>query len=76
MNWSWLLTSKIGQMIGATASALALFFGVVIQQRHDARKKALRQVKEKDQKNANAIRDRVDRADDSLHKYDGRGFRD
>jgi hypothetical protein len=74
--WSWLIVTKFGRGLSATAAALALFCGVVIQQRHDARKKALRQVKEKDQKNANAIRDRVDRADDSLHKYDGRGFRD
>jgi hypothetical protein len=74
--WSWLITTKIGRGLSATAAALALFCGIVIQQRHDARKRALRQVKEKDQKNANAIRDRVGRADDSLHKYDGRGFRD
>ena len=74
--WSWLITTKVGRGLSATAAALALFFGIVIRQRHDARKKALRQVKEKDQKNADAIRDRLRDAPSKLRDYSDRGFRD
>jgi cysteinyl-tRNA synthetase len=74
--WSWFITTKFGRGLSATAAALALFCGIVIQQRHDARTKALRQVKEKDQKNADAIRDRLRDAPSKLRDYSNRGFRD
>jgi hypothetical protein len=74
--WAWLITSRAGRMVGGVFIALSIFWGIIAQQRFDARKKALRQVKEKDRNNADAIRDRVSRADDGLHKYDKRGFRD
>jgi len=74
--WLWLVTSKVGRAISGAVIALSLFLGIIAQQRKDAAKKAISRAKQKDQSNADAIRDRVSRADDSLHKYDGRGFRD
>jgi hypothetical protein len=74
--WTWLVGSKVGRAVSGAVIALSLFLGIIAQQRRDAAKKAVSRAKEKDQGNANAIRDRVARADDSLHKFNNRGFRD
>jgi hypothetical protein len=74
--WLWFITSKVGRAVSGAAVALSLLLGLIAQQRRDAAKKAISRAKQKDQDNANAIRDRVSRADDSLHKYRDRGFRD
>jgi hypothetical protein len=76
MIWSWLIGSRLGRSISGAFIAIGLFLAVIAQQRSDAAKKAISRAKQKDQDNANSIRDRVSRADDSLHKYRDRGFRD
>jgi hypothetical protein len=76
MIWSWLIGSRLGRSISGGFIAIGLFLAVIAQQRSDAAKKAISRAKQKDQDNANSIRDRVSRADDSLHKYRDRGFRD
>lgn len=76
MIWSWLIGSRLGRAISGAVVAVSLLLGLIAQQRKDAAKKAISRAKQKDQDNANSIRDRVGRADDSLHKYRDRGFRD
>jgi hypothetical protein len=74
--WVWFMTTRIGRAISGIGVALALLLGLIAQQRRDARKDALRDAREKDRDNADDIRDRIRRADNGLHKYDDRGFRD
>ena len=76
MIWAWLINSRVGQAISGAAVAVSLLLGIIAHQPRDARKNALRDAREKDRDNADSIRDRVRRADDSLHKYSERGFRD
>lgn len=75
MIWSWLIGSRLGRSISGAAVAVSLLLGLIAQQRRDAAKKAISRAKQKDQDNASRIRDRVSRADNSLHKYRDRGFR-
>ena len=76
MIWSWLIGSRLGRSISGAGVDLALLLGLIAQQRRDARNDALRNAKERDRDDADSIRDRVRRADDSLHKYSERGWRD
>jgi hypothetical protein len=76
MIWSWLTGSRLGRAMSGAVVAASLLLGLIAQQRRDARKDALRDAREKDRDNADSIRDRLSRADNSLHKYRDRGFRD
>ena len=76
MIWSWLIGSRLGRSISTAALAVTLFLSIIVQQRRDARADALRAARQKDQDDAESVRDRVRRVDDSLHKYSDRGWRD
>jgi len=73
----WLLGTRIGRAIGGALAAVGLFLGIIAHQRRDAARDATQRLKDKDQENATAIRDRVERdLPDKLREYEGRGFRD
>ena len=71
MIWSWLV-----EAIFVGFMAFALLVGIIGYERRVARQNALLQARQKDQDNADAIRDRVRDVPDSLREFDERGFRD
>jgi Flp pilus assembly protein TadB len=71
MIWSWLV-----EAIFVGFMAFALLVGIIVYERRVARKNALLKARQKDQDNADAIRDRVRDVPDSLREFDERGFRD
>ena len=71
MIWSWLV-----EAIFVGFMAFALLVGIIFYERLVARKNALLKARQKDQDNADAIRDRVRDVPDSLREFDERGFRD
>lgn len=76
MIWSWLIGSRLGRALSGAVIALGLFWTIIAQQRSDARKDALHNIKEKDRDNAHVIRDRVRDVPNKLRDYTQRGFRD
>lgn len=76
MIWSWLIGSRLGRTASAVAAALFLFWGIIAQQRRDARNDALRDARERDRDNADDIRSRVRDVPDRVRDYSDRGWRD
>ena len=76
MIWSWLIGSRLGRTASAVFAALLLFWGIIAQQRRDAGNDALRAARQKDQDDAEDVRDRVRDVPDKLHNFANRGFRD
>jgi len=74
---AWLLTTRAGRAVAGALTALGLFLGIIAHQRRDAARDATQRLREKDQENADAIRDRVQRERaGKLREYESRGFRD
>jgi len=74
-----IIMALLGDAIPYIAGAVALlgaWFGNSALQRRKGRKAAIDEAEEADNEHAANIRNRVDNADDVLHKYDDAGFRD
>ena len=74
-----IITALFSDFLPYIAGAVALLAGLVgwgAKKKRDGRKQAENKAREEDHAKAADIRNRVDDADNVLHKFDNSGFRD
>ena len=74
---AWLIGSRLGRALSGLVAALGIILGVWAAGRREGAQRANEKVKDNDRKEADAIRNRVERdTDKRVSDFDANGWRD